>query len=84
MAVKINENRGTQQEICFKRNCSVSTGISNLGVWCKKWSNWTSGVGQKKRLRLPVLLGIRLQPKTCGSLRLRNPDYAYEVLYSGK
>jgi len=30
----------------FKRNCTISTGIPNLGVWCKKWSNWTSGVGQ--------------------------------------
>ena len=45
-------------------------------MWCKKWYNWTFGVGQKIRLQLPVLLGIRLrfQPKTSDSLRLRNPD----------
>ena len=43
-------------------------------MWCKKWSIWTSGVGvgQKIRLRLLVLFGIRLRlhPKTS---RLRNP-----------
>jgi len=65
LAVKINGNRGAQQDICFnksfKRNCTISTGIPNLGVWCKKRSNWTSGVGQKIRLRLPVLLGIRIR-----------------------
>jgi len=37
-------------------------------VWCKKWSNCASGVGQK--VRLPVLLGIRFHPKTCGSATL--------------
>ena len=37
----------TARNICFnksfKRNCiiSSSTGIPNLGVWCKKWSSWT-------------------------------------------
>jgi len=39
LAVKINGNRDAQQEICFnktfKRNCTISTGIPNLGVWCK-------------------------------------------------
>ena len=42
-------------------------------MWCKKWFNWTSGVGQK--IRLILLLGIRLHPKTSDSLRLwrRNP-----------
>ena len=46
---------------------TISTGIPNLGVCCKKWSNWTFGVGQKIRLRLPLLLGIRLHPKTSDS-----------------
>ena len=57
----------------FQKNCTISTAIPNLGVWSTKWSNWTSGVGQKIRLRLPVLLEIRLQlhPKTSDSLRLR-------------
>jgi len=36
LAVKINGNRGAQQEICFnksfKRNCTISTGIPNLGI----------------------------------------------------
>ena len=58
----------------FKRNCTISTGIPSLGVQCKKWFNWTSGVGfgQKIRLRLLVLLGIRLHPKTSDFLRLRH------------
>jgi len=66
----------TARNLCFnksfKRNCTISTGC-NLWVWCKKWSNWTSGVGvgQKIRLSLPVLSGIRLHPKTSESLRLR-------------
>jgi len=51
LSVTINGNRGTQQEMCFnksfKRNSTVSTGIPNIGVWCKKWSKWTFGVGQK-------------------------------------
>jgi len=43
-------------------------------VWCKQWFNYTSGVGvgQKIRLRLPVLLRIRLHPKTSDSLRHRH------------
>jgi len=49
--VKLSGDHGSQQETCFnkslKRNCTVSTGIPNLGVWCKKWSNWISEVGQK-------------------------------------
>jgi len=32
--------------------------------------HWTSRVGQKIRLRLPVLLGIRLHPKTSESATL--------------
>jgi len=52
LALKINGNRGAQQEIScfnkiFERNFTISAGIPNLGVWCKKWSNRTSGVGQK-------------------------------------
>jgi len=45
-------------------------------VWCEKWSNWASGVGQKIRRRLPVLLGIRLHPKTSDFLRLRRRNPA--------
>jgi len=79
LAAKINGNGDAQQETSvdksFKRNWIISTRIPNLRLWCKKLSNWTSGVGQKIRLRLPLLLGIRLQPKTSYSLglRLRNP-----------
>jgi len=25
----------------FQKNGTISTGILNLGVWHKKWSNWT-------------------------------------------
>ena len=41
----------------------TSLGIPNVGVWCKEWFSWTSGVGggQKIWLRLPVLLGIPLR-----------------------
>jgi len=39
LAVKINGNRGAQQEICFNKsfkiNCTISTGIPNFGVWYK-------------------------------------------------
>jgi len=79
LAAKINGNGDAQQETSvdksFKRNWIISTRIPNLRLWCKKLSNWTSGVGQKIRLRLPLLLGIRLHPKTSYSLglRLRNP-----------
>jgi len=31
----------------FQKKCTISTRIRNLGEWCKKWSNWISGVGQK-------------------------------------
>jgi len=62
----------TARNLCFnksfKRNCTISTGILNLRVWCKTWSYWTPGVGvgQKIRLRLQVLFEIRLRihPKT--------------------
>jgi len=69
LSVKINGNRGAQQEI------SVSTKVlkeivpfqqeSQLRSLMQKWSNWTSGVGvgQKIRLRLTVWLGIRLHQK---------------------
>jgi len=63
MDVKINRNRGTQQEFCFnkgfKRNCTISTGIPNLGVWCKKWSNWTSGVGVGQKNQTPTPSVVR-------------------------
>ena len=66
----------TARNLCFnrifKRNYTISTGISNLEVWRKKWSNWTSRVGQES------LLGIRLHPNNSDSWRLRDPDY-YET-----
>jgi len=37
----------------FKRNRTISTGIPNLGVSCKKWSNRPSGVGQKNPTPTP-------------------------------
>ena len=59
---------------CFKRNCTISTGIPNLGVWCKKRSNWTCGVGQKILLSTPTLSVVR--NRTPGkNLRLRNPGF---------
>jgi len=75
LAVKINGNRGAQQEICFnksfKRNCTVPTGIPNLRVWYDPIGH--PGSDKKIRLRLPLLLRIRPHRKTSDSLRLRNP-----------
>jgi len=76
--LKINGNRVPARTLwfnkSFKRNCTISTGIPNCGVRCKKWSNWAPGVGRKIRLRfrLPVLLGIRLRlhPKISDSATL--------------
>jgi len=60
LAVKINGNRGAQQEICFnksfKRNSTISTGIPNLEVWCKTWSNWTSGLGVGQKNPTPSVV----------------------------
>jgi len=50
----------TARNLCFnksfKRNCTISTGIPNLGVWCEKWSNWASGVGQKNSTPTPSVV----------------------------
>jgi len=63
----------------FKRNCTISTGISDWGVWCKKVIrlNFRSRESDKKIwlrhwLWLLVWLAIRLHPKTSDSLRLRH------------
>jgi len=83
LAVKINGNRGEQQEI------SVSTKVSKEVVpFQQEFSTYEcdakndpigypeSESDKKIRLRLLVLLGIRLHPKTSDSLglRLRNPE----------
>ena len=44
----------SQFQQSFKRNCTISTGIPNLGVWCEKWSNWISRVGQKNPTPTPT------------------------------
>jgi len=71
----------------FKKNVPFQQEIPNLRVWCKKWSNWTSRVGQKIWLRLPALLAIRLRPKTSDciwlQLRLRNPDHHDSLIGCG-
>ena len=72
----------TARILCFNksfiRNRTNSTGIPNLGVWCKSDPKWTSGVGigQKIRLRPLVLLGIGLHQKASDYLPLRNPELA--------
>ena len=66
----------TGRNLCFNKsfkiNSIISTGIPNLGMWCKKWFNWTSGVGaeQNSRLRLRVLSGIWLHWKTSDTATL--------------
>ena len=50
----------------FQSNCTISTGIPILGVWCKKWSNWTSGVGQKNPNPTPPKnLRLLTTPQPC-------------------
>jgi len=56
----------------FKRNCTISTGSPNLRVWCKKWSNWTSGVGVGQKNPTPCVVRNPTPPK---NLRLRNPGF---------
>jgi len=60
----------------FKRHCTISTGIPNLGVWCKKiiQLNFRTLGRTTIRLRhwLLVSLGIWLHPKNSDSLRLRH------------
>ena len=66
----------TGRNLCFNKsfkiNSIISTGIPNLGMWCKKWFNWTSGVGaeQNSRLRLRALSGIWLHWKTSDTATL--------------
>ena len=66
-----NEWKSWCREICFNksfnRNCAISTGIPNLGVWFKRWSDWTSGVGQKS----PTPSVVR-NPTPHKNLRLRH------------
>jgi len=66
-------SKKSQFQQSFKRNCT-STGIPNLGVWYKKWSNWTSGVEQKNPTPTPSVVRC---PATTGpkTLQLRNPGY---------
>jgi len=45
MEIVIHIKNSLFQQKFQKRICVISTGIANLGVWCKKLSNWTSGVG---------------------------------------
>jgi len=62
LVVKVNGNRGAQQKNLLQQKFQkkfISTGIPNLGVWCKKWSNWTSGVGQKNPTPQPWYIRYR-------------------------
>jgi len=38
----------------FKRNCTISTGIPNLGVWCKKMIQLDIGVGVGQKNPTPT------------------------------
>ena len=58
----------TARNLCFnksfKRNCTISTLIPNLGVWCKKWFIWTLGVGEKNPTPTPSVVKNPTPPKT--------------------
>jgi len=56
----MNGSYGTHKS--SKRNCTISTGIPNWGVWCKKWFNWTSRVGRKNAT--PTLIVLRNLTRT--------------------
>jgi len=62
LTVKINGNRGAQQKTLFQQEFQKKLYNFNRN---SQRSDWTSGVGQK--IRLLVLLGIRLHPKTYDS-----------------
>ena len=83
----------TAKNLCFnksfKRNCTILTGIPNLRVWCKKWSNWTFGVavGQQNPtstssvvrnptppINLRLLAAPTPQPSVCRHLQA-DPDH---------
>jgi len=79
LAVKINGNRGTQQEICFNKVSKeivlfqqefpfLECNAKNDPIEHPEW-----GSDQKIRLRLPALseIRLRLHPKTSDFLRLR-------------
>jgi len=55
----------TARIICFNksfiRNCTTSTGTSNLEVLCQKWFDWTSGVGVSWQKPTPTPSVLRNQ-----------------------
>jgi len=85
LAVKINRNCGAQQEISVSTKVSkettISTGITKLRVWLKKWSNWTSGVRQKNPTLTPSVVR-NLTPTPPKNLWLRNPAFFVNNLKS--
>ena len=62
--------------IALNGNCTISTGIPNLDVWCKKWSNWTYGVGQKNPTPTPSVVR-NLTPLKNLRLWLRNSGIVF-------
>ena len=56
----------TARILCFNKNFknrTISTGIPSLGLRCEKWSNWTSGVGQKNPTPFPSVVMNPTPPK---------------------
>jgi len=62
------ENVVDSKSLCFnksfERKCAISTGIPNLRVWWKNWSNWNSGVGQKIRPLVMLEMDSTRKPRT--------------------
>ena len=60
----------------FKINYTISTAIHNLGVWCKKWSNWAVGVGQKNPTPTPSVVRNLTPPTNLQLFMTPAPDSA--------
>jgi len=67
MEIVVHSKKSVSTKV--SQETTISTGIPNLGVWFKKWSDWTSGVGQKN----PTPNVVR-NPIPSKNVRLRNPD----------
>jgi len=55
----VHSKKSPFQQKFQKKFCTISTGISNLGVGCIKWSHWASGVGVGQKDPTPTPSVVR-------------------------